>query len=161
MAWPLWILCSKTCELIELNMHLVAVQLLLWKDVFIFSFFLIFTVSTADDPQEEIHVKIHPGVTSNLLFPRLRLQPPLTVRCIMSQQHVGSQGGSSFHMGPCPASWLQANRHHSFHLRLVVVTKKAASLSMKQFEPVNCRLPLPSSGTCRLCCQSKASPCAL
>lgn len=63
----------------------------------------ILTVSTVVHAQEKIHVKIHPGVTSNLLFPGLYLQPLLTVGCILCLTACGFPGGQFIPHGPLPS----------------------------------------------------------
>lgn len=109
----------------------------------------ILTVSKVVCSQEDIHVKIHPGSTSNLLFSGLYIQPPLSVGCIPSYTASGFPGGQFILQGPLaleensnqPA--LDFSCQSSSH-------KTAASLSMKPFQFVKCRLLAPLLSV--ICC---------
>lgn len=131
----------QTCGLIYSYMHSVPIQLFQIQE----DFFITMTVSMEAHPQEKFHVKIRPGVSTNLLFPGLYQERLLTFICIRSITACGFPEGRFIPHGPRPG-WLQAN-----HNRLVSSQspshKKAASLSMKQFQPLKCK-PLASHCHC-------------
>lgn len=60
------------------------------------------TVSMEARPQEKFHVKICPGASSNLLFPGLYQQRPLTFSCIRSITACGFPEGRFIPHGPLP-----------------------------------------------------------
>ena len=117
------------------------------------------------------HVKSHPGVTSNLLFPRLYLQPPLPVCCVSSQQHAGVPRGA-VHPTRAPPSAPRADSNPSgishlisgsWSLKSCFIVRETISACES---PTACSLSrsptaaaaYKTSATCRICCQSKKAP---
>lgn len=74
--------------------------------------------------------------------PGLHLQPLLTVGCIPSLTACGFPGGQFIPHGPLPSK-LTPSQPASVDSSESPGHKKAASLSMKQFQPLKCRLPVP------------------